>query len=367
LSKIFSFGARVPSHVFLRLLAILVTVFGGVASLAILINCAAYALMCAVLVRMGQTDVLLAAIAFSPAGILFSLQLLKDPLFCFLIVLMIAIFQRWQELWRRDSTPRSLLACAAAMLAIVYALAGIRWYFAAFVWAASAIFLLLVAWPARRRGWALVAGAVLFVLLSQSVRFGGLDMPRQIVRILNPVTALQSKPVAATKLVGTARRGFERTPGATTILPGPSVASWSTSASPMPPSFVARAITGVSATFLPRFLAQPLGLVRIGGGRGFWLFAEVDTIVFDLVMICAVVYCVHALRRGTARATPLFVLLILVFGITAGTMTYTVNNFGTLFRLRQMLYVLAAVIPITLRKREDEENDVLDHRSRSGS
>jgi hypothetical protein len=55
--------------------------------------------------------------------------------------------------------------------------------------------------------------------------------------------------------------------------------------------------------------------------------------------------------------TPLFVMLVLVLGITGGLMIYTVNNFGTLFRLRQMLYVLAAVIPVTLRKSEDEEND----------
>ena len=52
-------------------------------------------------------------------------------------------------------------------------------------------------------------------------------------------------------------------------------------------------------------------------------------------------------------------LLILVFAITAGPMIYTVNNFGTLFRLRQMLYVVAAVIPITLLKTSwmsNEEN-----------
>jgi hypothetical protein len=344
-----SLGGRIPSHLFVRLVAILVTVFGSVASLAILINCAAYALTCALLVRLGENDatndLLLAAIAFSPAAMLFSLQLLKDTLFFFLIVLMVAIFRRWQELWRRGGAPGQLLACAVAMLASVYALAGIRWYFAAIVWASSAIFLVLVSWRVRRRGVALAVSAVLFVLLAQSVRTGSMDMPPQIARLLNPATVFQSTPVAVPRLVTKARRGFENTPAATTIAPGGTVAS-----SSAPQTFAARVISGFSATFLPRFVAQPLGLIRVGGGRGFWLFAEADTIVFDLVLIYVVICCARVLRDGTKHATPLFVMLILIFAFTAGPMIYTVNNFGTLIRLRQMLYIVAVVIPVTLRK-----------------
>jgi hypothetical protein len=341
-----SLGTRVPSRLFIRLLAVLVAAFGGVASLAILINCVAYALMCAVLVRMGKNDVLLAAIAFGPAAILFSTQLLKDTLYLFLIVLMVAIFQRWQELWRRGGPPGQFLGCAVAMLAVVYALAGIRWYVAAIVWVASAVFLALVTWPARRRGWALATNVVLFVLLAQSVRLGGEDMPPVIARVFNPATALQWRPAAATPLVGRARHGFEKTTGATMIEPGWLIASLSSpSSARIPQGFAARWITGLSATFLPRFLARSLGLIRIGGGRGLWFFPEADTIVLHNADIT----CARALRRSAARVTPLFVLLILVFVFTAGPMIYTVNNFGTLFRLRLMLYVMAAVIPITLR------------------
>jgi hypothetical protein len=356
LSGILSLGADVPSHLFLQLLAILTIVFGGgVASLAILINCAAYALTCAVLVRLSendqQKDLLLAAVAFSPAAVLFSLQLLKDTLYFFLIVLMVAVFRRWQELWRRGAAPRPLLACAAAMLGVVYALAGIRWYFAAIVWGSSAIFLALVTWTARRRGAALAANALLFVLLAQCVRFGGLDMPPQLSRMLDPATAFRSEPAAATRFLGKARRGFESTSGATNIAAGPTVAS-----TPVPQTLSTRLITGFSATFLPRFVAQSLGLIRIGGGRGFWGFAEVDTIVFGLVLLYVVIHCVRALRAGTARTTPLFFLLLFVFVITGGLMLYTVNNFGTLFRLRQMLYALAVVTPVTLSGRKRCKN-----------
>ena len=355
-----SLGTRVPSRLFIRLLAILVAAFGGVASLAILINCAAYVLMCVLLVRMGKNDVLLAAIAFAPAAILFSTQLLKDTLYLFLIVLTVAIFQRWQELWRRGGSPGQFLGCAVAMVAVVYALAAIRWYVAAIVWAASAVFFALVTWKAPRRGWALAINIVLFVLVAQSVRLGGEDMPPTIARVLTPATATQWRPDSATTFVRRARHGFEKSPASTMIEPGWLVASLSApSTARSPQGFAVRCITGFSATFLPRFVAQPLGLIRIGGGRGLWLFAEVDTIVFGLVLLYAVITSVRALRRSAARVTPLFVMLILVLIFTAGPMIYTVNNFGTLFRLRMMLFVMVAVIPITLRNANSISNEGL--------
>jgi hypothetical protein len=341
---------RIPSHLFIRLLALLVAALGAVASLAILINCAAYVLMCVLLARMGKDDVLFAAMAFGPAAILFSTQLLKDTVFFLLIVLMIVLFRRWQELWRGGSAPNPILACAAGMVAIVYALAGIRWYFAAIVWGASAVFFALVTWTAPRRRWAFAASLLLLALLGVSVRLGGTDMPGIIARVFTPKTTSEWKPAAATTIVASARQGFERTPGGTTIEKGPVLASPSSpDATQTPQTFAARVMTGLTATFVPRFIAQPLGLVRIGGGRGFWWFADVDTILFDLVLLYATFRCIRALRRSTARATPLFVLLVLVFVCTAGPLIYTVNNFGTLFRLRQMLYVVAIAAPLTLR------------------
>jgi len=91
-------------------------------------------------------------------------------------------------------------------------------------------------------------------------------------------------------------------------------------------------------------VGEALGLIRVGGGRGLWLFAELDTIAFDIVLLFAIVYVL----RARARMTPLFILLLLVFLMTAVPLVYTVNNFGTLFRLRQMLFFLAAMLPVTL-------------------
>jgi hypothetical protein len=375
-------GDEFPSRFFVQVLSLFVGAFGGVASVAILLNGAAYLLTCAIVMRLRRNDVVLAAIAFSPASILFSLQPLKDTLFMLLIVAMFAAFRRWEELWRAGGTRMQFLACAAAMLAVLYGLAGIRWYFAAIIWASSAIFCVLAALPARRRGWALATNALLFVLLAQSVRLGALDIPPTYARLLNPMTAVQWRPAAAKRHIAAVRYGFESTPGATTITTGtaltppaptptPPTPTQTTTQAPTPPTttttttaptpppqpaeqtFLSRVTTGFAAMFLPRILAESLGIIRVGGGRGLWLFAEIDTIVFDLVLLYAIVYCTRSLRRGRAHMTPTitatFVLCVLVFVMTAAPMLYTVNNFGTLFRLRLMVYFLAALLPITLR------------------
>jgi hypothetical protein len=405
LGAILLLGDEFPSRFFVQVLSLFVGAFGGVASVAILLNCAAYLLTCAIVVRLCRNDVVLAAIAFSPASILFAMQPLKDTLFMLLIVAIFAACRRWEELWRAGGTRTQFLGCAAAMLALVYGLAGIRWYVAAIVCAAAAIFCVLAALPARRRGWAFAANAVLLVLLAQSVRLGALDLPPSYNRLLNPMTAVQWRPAAAKAHIAAVRYGFESTPGATTIATGtalapapatpratppppttPAPTSTQTTApapkpSPAPPAgppaapaptsapapaptskpkpapapppppqtVTSRVITGFAAMFLPRILAESLGIIRVGGGRGLWLFAEIDTIVFDLVLLYAIVHCTRSLRRGRARMTATFVVCIVVLVMTAGPMLYTVNNFGTLFRLRLMVYYLAAILPITLR------------------
>jgi hypothetical protein len=106
-----------------------------------------------------------------------------------------------------------------------------------------------------------------------------------------------------------------------------------------------RFVADIAATFLPRFIAQPLGLLRIGGGRGLWFFVDVDTLVFDFVLLFAIVYAIRARAR-----TPLFVMVAVLFAIAAAPTIYVVNNFGTLFRLREMFYLLAALVPVTIAR-----------------
>jgi len=344
-----------PSYTFVQAFTIFCAAFGVVASTAILFNCVAYLATCALIERIGdgRKTFTLAAIAFSPAMILWSLQPLKDTFFFLLIAALIYAFWRWQE------APRNWLPSAAALLILMYVIAGTRWYFAGIAWGLSAIFFVMSSIPTRRWWPALL----LFLLLGQAFRFGGdTDIPKPVRNALAgrrtpapapavavapvgaPVVAPVEAPVVApvvalakeVKYYATApRKGFESTGGATAIHAG--------EAAPTPIA------SGAAATFVPRVAAQPLKLVRIGGGRGFWFFADFETVVFSAVIVFAIVLCVKALRNG-ARITPLFVFVVLLFFATAGPMFYSVTNFGTLFRLRSLLYVLAALAPLTLRR-----------------
>jgi len=449
-----------PSHVFVQLFTTFAALFGTVASVAILLNCAAFLGTCAIINRIGDSRaelprlVALAAMAFGPGTILWSLQPLKDTFFLFLITALIGVCYRWQTLWRERENvpPRKLMICAALMLIVVYGIAGVRWYFAATVCGAGIVFFILVATPFRPNWRALASSAVLLLLLSQAFRLGGDDdIPRWARRIVDPrpVKSTRWYPIAVSGYIQSTRRGFDSTPGATMITPGPAlpasrvahtsaattriaagevlatskVVTADTSAveraaidkpavdkpaarkiavtkkavtaakpaqaakakpvvipppkvskrivvqkaadgAPLPsPSLATTLVAGSSAMFLPRMLGQALGLIHIGGGRGFWFFVEIDTLVFDAVLLFAAIYAWRALRAG-ARLTPLTVFLLLVLVLTAVPMVYAVSNFGTLFRLRQMVYLLLALLPLTLAY---QSGSVVDDEASSGT
>jgi hypothetical protein len=360
-----------PSHFFVQVFTLFVAAFGGIASVAILLNCAAYLLTCALVISMTVRDgrvsaaglVALAALAFGPAAILWSLQPLKDTFFFLLIVAIVAVCRRWQGMWQGDVGAKArwqLPACALAILGLTYAIGGIRWYVAVMFWAAFAIFSILTVLSAHRRGWAVVTSALLVLLLAHAVRLGGgTNIPQSVGRVLNPKTLATWRPTAVVAEIGDARKGFEATKGATRILVVRPLETSRPQLTPSPPepspqTFFQRIISGFAAMFLPHRVAQAFGLIRVGGGRGLWLFVELDTLAFDLVLLYAIVYCAGTLIRSRGQVTPLFVLLLLVFVMLAGPMMYTVTNFGTLFRLRQMLYVIAAILPVTLAERESE-------------
>ena len=330
-----------PSRAFVQILTAFVAAFGGVETVGLLLNLFAYLVTCTLLVRLqprtnGALLFALAALAFGPAMLLWSLQPLKDTVFVCILTLLIFLLFRWQE--------RPRLWLAAAMLALFYALATLRWYMALIVWAMLPLFFLLAALRMpRRRAAALVAGLLLFAVASQAVRRGGgSDIHPLMARFLDPHTAIEAvRRPQMTRALDTARRGFEHTRGNTTLQPGHVLATPTTLPAPQRD---ARLISGSAAGLLPRMIGQPLGLFEVGGGRGLWLFADADTLALDAVLVFAAVYCVRARRR----VTPLFVLVLLVLVATGGPLFYTVNNFGTLLRLRGMIYFLAALLPLTL-------------------
>lgn len=390
---ILNIDAVYPSHVFIQLVAVCVMLFGGVAALAILVNCAAYLGTCAVILRLAGDGArvgvpglfALTAVAFGPGAVLWSLQLLKDTVLIFLMVAIIAGYAYWQKtgLDARDSglgtRASGRPAVIAGMAACYFGLAGIRWYFALVILAASVPCAAVVAWRSPRRIRVALVSALAILLFSQAIRFGGdSDVPRAIreVLALDPAVLAEWSPIGMANTLTRVRIGFQNTSASTTIVAGSALASESSepvtprkqtpferersvgaartnrgTAGETPGDIVADLGARFALFMFPRFIVEPTGIARVGGSRGLWLFAELDTMAFDLVLLVSMVLCWRSLRSAAVQVTPLFVLLVLTCVLLLPPVLYTINNFGTLFRMRQMLYVLVALAPLSLALR----------------
>jgi len=113
----------------------------------------------------------------------------------------------------------------------------------------------------------------------------------------------------------------------------------------IPASHTARFLAGTAAMVLPRAIAQRLGILDVRGGRGLWLFVEVDTIAFDVVLVFCFAAVIGAVRRRELRA-PVFWLILTVTVVVGGLLAYTVSNFGTLFRHREMVLLGLLLLPL---------------------
>jgi ketosteroid isomerase-like protein len=114
-----------------------------------------------------------------------------------------------------------------------------------------------------------------------------------------------------------------------------------------------RLLSGAAALMLPRSVGEALGLFHIGGGRGMLWFAEVDTVLFDLVLLCALLALIA--RSSASWRNPLTWLVLLITLLIAGPLIYSVSNFGTLFRLREMVYVGLLLTPLAVAARGERD------------
>jgi magnesium-transporting ATPase (P-type) len=87
-------------------------------------------------------------------------------------------------------------------------------------------------------------------------------------------------------------------------------------------------------------------MFQIGGGRGMLWFTEIDTLVFDVVLLFAAYVLVRYLRASARN--PLVWLVLLTTLLVALPLAYTVTNFGTLFRLREMIYSGLLLMPVAV-------------------
>jgi hypothetical protein len=451
---------------FVQVLSLATVLLGKVASVGILLNLFSYILAALLIVKFGKllrpdhpaVLIPVMAVSFSPAAILWSLQPLKDTFFQLTVIIFIGAAILWHRSWLITDRKNSRVGAAAILVASMFLVAGIRWYFAAALLAACSIFLLLVALAAgTRRGWAIGSSLLLFLFLTQSFVFSAypyVPAPiRDALTLERGATSLSAGWIAEN--IENTREGFDRTGGDTIISPGESVTRierWDgfqkraseaipskemgqpverreagrgvsspvagsspgnrdgltatngsahedragslrldPEVSPGPQesrdagqlevtrleevgdaaaattgtgtySPVEKLVAGVVATVIPRTVAQRLGLVSIGGGKGLWLFAELDTLFFDLIAISALIWVVSRMR-AFSPLNPLFWLVAVTTVLVAVPLVYAVTNFGTLFRLRGIVLTGIAMLPfaIALARATTEANESIPH------
>ncbi|MEA2326121.1 MAG: hypothetical protein QOE68_1080 [Thermoanaerobaculia bacterium] len=390
---IITFDHTAPSVTYIQTLSLTTWLFGLVTSAGLLLNLLCFLGMIALLVHWPvRTEaarkaaaVMIAAISLTPAFVLWSMQPLKDTFFQFLVVAFVASCAWWQRAWSVPGRAGARFGIGALLSFLMYMLAGIRWYFAFALIIAASLFLFLTAFrTAGRRSVAFSAAIVLTIVFCRVLVAAAKPyMPPQIIAAMTPSTALGTigkLPVVLLGGVDSARDGFQRAGGKTAIVvPATPVAVASvkplpkapaplpvvprpvaeTAARPQhevvqpavppvvqPQSRASRLFAGVSATVLPRTIGESLGLFHIGGGRSMLWFTELDTLVFDVILLLAIAAVVIRFRTSLRNPLTWFVLVLTV--LVGAPLVYTVTNYGTLFRLREMIYLGLLFTPLAV-------------------
>ena len=356
-----------PAPIYIQTLACGIRLFGDTAAFSILVNAAAYLATAAILIALSRREerlkkpalVALAVISFAPGSIAWSLQPLKDTLMAALIAAYAALHVVWQDLWagpaRTSAIAKRAAAAGVAMAAVLYAVSSLRWYVAITFLAPFPLFLAILFFAGSRR-WravAAVCGGVLFLLLVEAMHFGALAYLPPVLQNMHPGHFV--------KFLDKTRKGYELAHGESTIAAGPllrknveeapppRVAARLPRAEVVPQSRSGRVLAGMAATFVPRTIAEAAGVISIRGGHGLWLMADADTIMVDFALGFALFAAWRLIRQR--YVSPALLTVALTWCVTSGAIIYSVSNFGTLFRLREMILLECCLLPLVMDRR----------------
>jgi len=353
-------GSASPFYV--QVLALWMHLFGVNPLSAVLFNLACYA--CSVALILGvATDrravtLALAAVTFSPALVIFGTQALKDTL-CALLITMALSGMCW---WMKALEPerfswRQLTLGAVLLAAAVYGLGGIRAYLSVFVLAGYGA---VVLWSiyrvvAAHDSWGLIGAQVSLGLILWVAFAAGAGayydayhaiIVRTIGSPLQPLAELQ-----------TARAGFARSQGATSILTPPTNAGGATATEALNAadrlarytgddlaSRLRNLALGCAVLFVPISLLKALSIVTFPGGRGLLYITDIDTVVMDVAILASMFFLGSAYRGR--RSVPVMLFTIVIALLATIALAYVVTNFGTLFRLRLIVAIPLWLLPV---------------------
>lgn len=297
------------------------------------------------------------ALAFEPSLILWSTQILKDPLVHFLLAALAGAALLWRKAWTGRLALRWIAGAAVILWISLFLISGNRWYLGLAILGALAVFAAMVALQARGRrlgafaaSLALLVSLVIAFLLPLEGAMSGFLYARLSEVVphasrMGPVqqTPSQDRPGIGKSLRTTTemvRSGFVRTKSGTQIEVRGA------------PTHLRRWFGGMLTLVVPHVLLERTGFVHVGGGRNLFWFADLDTMVFVIVVLWSIAL-VWRNRSRALTTDPLFWLILLSAIGLAVPLLYAVPNFGTLFRFRGMFFVLAALAPLAAATAED--------------
>lgn len=353
------------SPVYVQSLAVMFLVAGSSVIAGVLLNFLAYAGTTRLLLWLAGDRPGVAArasvafLAISPSLFLWSLQPLKDVLVAFLITAVIALLTRLYQLGRGDGEApgrwRAIAGIACLAAVATYALAGIRWYVAFVIIAATALVGLAGAITSSRlahRAGAIGAVAILFVALELVALSATPRLKDEVPRLLGfdgnrtRVSEIFSK--VNDVLVGH-RWWIAQLPAKTTILTG--------SALPEPHRLPTRPreilFTAATAWVIPHPVAQGLGWITVRTGAGVRTLAVLDTVVLD-ALLCWTAWLVYVAVRRRLRSPTAWVALTAALPLALGLM-YTIPNLGTVVRHRGMVFILLLLFATAMARAWDDE------------
>jgi hypothetical protein len=355
----FDLPPAVPSPFFVKTLAFWMLLLGVSPSAAILLNLCLYVGLTLLIVWIFEPMdrwrddlpciVAVGACSFSPAILLYTSQPLKDGMSYTVIAIgCLGVLGLRRIIYgAAHATLGAMWGGAAAMVAAIFVVAGIRWYSALIMWGALATVLGLFAVKGRTTPLPryLINSVALLVIAWSGVALGS--------GVYSSSLSTLGKPAVLAKSLEGARKGFLLSGGGTNIAPSlrqpePGQAGVELLAMPINVSEHFSAVeTGFSIIFVPISVVSAVSGIRIPGGRGLLSVVDLDTLFQD-VTILAVLMLLWTRRRNVGDRLPLVAFGLVVSVASAIPMAYVVTNFGTLWRLRLLVAVPIWIVAVAL-------------------
>jgi hypothetical protein len=323
----------------------------------------------------------LAALSFSPTLLFCSTQVLKDVMFaCLIAVVALSareLLTRLDQHGQRRGVVPAIIGAVIGLWIGVYVIAGIRAYYAVFIWLSLGATLGLFAFRQSRaelRRYIAVAALTLGVLwiafmagagpyysyyhnvaMSSVNTVTGGAMSSMLERLSKWGASDAGKQAAASEGAGQAvdslREGFVLSAGQTNLVRTPKEGGQKGQTGPSRwQKLMQRAsgvAMGVTAMFVPISLLNTVGLADIQGGRGFLYITDLDTLFIDATVL-GILWLLYRERRALNQQKIYLVFCLAMAVLSTLLLAYVVTNLGTLFRLRLIALVPLWMAPLAI-------------------